>query len=224
MKRLVTTCCVVVGLLAATSAMALDLHRHGTLPQGLRPVHMLSATSVLGCDNGVAFSSYYQATDDRLGNLFNFGTGSVLSAVSFEHYGWGLAGPYDYDIEIWDPASCTFVIAKNGLVAADAADNPAVEIVDLCSSGMYLSGDMLVMIDPNTCIPGGPAGTDCYPDLMFDNQSDVFCPVIINSAESSPACYDVSSFNGPFLLRIEINNCATPTNRESWGHLKSIYR
>jgi hypothetical protein len=220
MKRLVTMCFVVVGLLAATSAMALDLHSRTSLPRALNLTRPMTATVVLGCDDGNAYNAYYQATDDRLGNLFDFGTSSMLGTVNFAHYGWGIAGPYDYDIEVWDPTSCTMVAAKNGLVASDAADAVGVETVDLCSSGIVLSGNMVVTIDPNSCV----APNDCYPDLMYDDQIDVFCPVIINNATTAPACYDVSPYNGPFLLRIGLNTCATPTHRESWGHLKSIYR
>ena len=220
MKRMVTMCCVVVALLAATSAMALDLHRHANLPQALRTIHPMSTSAVLGCDDGYAYNGYYQATDDRIGNVFDFGTGALLGTVSFVHYGYGFAGPYNYDIEIWDPASCTMVVAKNNLVAGDAANALATETVDMCPSGIYLSGQMMVTIDPNSCA----APNDCYPDLMYDDQTDVFCPVIINTATTAPACYDMSPYNGPFLLRIGLNTCATPTHRDSWGHLKSIYR
>jgi hypothetical protein len=190
------------------------------VPEGLRAVSPPSTNLVLGCDDNVVWSGYFQWADDRLGNLFDFGTGSTLSRVGFTHYGWGNAGPYDYDIEIWDPASCTFVAALNGLVAADAASTLGYEEVDMCQSGIVLSGNMVVTIDPNTCF----SPTNCYPDLMFDDQLGVQCPVIINNATTAPACYDMSAYNGPFLLRIDVNNCPVPARHPSWGQLKSTYR
>jgi hypothetical protein len=213
-------CCIVAGLLAATSAMALDQRHHTPQLNPVRLTRPASTNAVLGCDDGVTYSGWYQGTDDRLGNLIDFGTGSVLSTVSFVHYDYGNPGPYNYNLEIWDPTSCTFVAAKNNLVAADIPNSNVLETVDLCSNALYLSGYMVVTIDPNSCV----SATDCYPDLVFDDQVGVQCPVIIATASTSPTCYDVSSYGGPFLLRVETNGCATPTHRESWGHLKSIYR
>ena len=33
-----------------------------------------SAQAVLGCDDGFAYGAWYQGTNDRFGNLFDFGT------------------------------------------------------------------------------------------------------------------------------------------------------
>jgi hypothetical protein len=220
MKRMATAVFVLAGLLAATGALALDMHRRAPVGHPLLLTAPNSVNTVIGCDDNTFGSAYYQGTDDRLGNLFNFGSGSVLSAVGFYHYGFGFSGPYNYNLEIWDPASCTLVTAKNGLVAADAANAPVFDVVDTCPDQMYLTGNLAVMLDPNTCA----APSDCYPDLIFDDQINVTCPIIINNASTSPACYDVSTFNGPFMLRIDINDCATPTHKGSWGQLKSTYR
>lgn len=221
MKRIATASLVLLGLMIAASAMALNLQK--ALPHTLRnthPVAPASVNSVLGCDDGILYNGYFQGTEDRLGNLFSFAPGTKLSRVGFYHYGFGTPGPYNYDIEIWDPASCTFVAAKNNLVAADAANNLGFEDIDLCPDNVVLSGDLLVTIDPNTCA----APNDCYPDLLFDDQLDVACPWIINSADSSPACFDVSPYSGPFVLRIDVNNCPVPTAKKSWGSIKSMYR
>jgi hypothetical protein len=220
MKRSVTILCVVIGLLTVTSAFALDLSRHSANPLPLNKPIPNTTTAVLGCDDNYAYNAYYQGTDDRLGNIFDFGAGSLLSRVGFVHYGWGFPGPYNYDVEIWDPTSCTYAAGRNNLVASDAASNLVYEEVDLCPNEIFLTGYMVVTIDPNTCL----ASDDCYPDLMFDDQLNVFCPVIINNASTAPACYDVSSYNGPFLLRVETDNCPTPVQHRSWGALKSIYR
>jgi len=221
MRKLATTLLVLLGLAAATSAFALDLRPR--LTGSHSPVRVNSrgmTTAVLGCDDGYFANAYYQGTDDRLGNQFSFGSGTTLSRVAFAHYGFGFPGPYNYDIEIWDPTSCTFVTSKDNLIAADAANDIAVEDVDLCSDHIYLAGNLLVMLDPNSCL----APNDCYPDLLFDDQLDVECPWIINNASTGAICYDVAPYNGPFLLRIEVDNCPVPAKRTSWGELKTLYR
>ena len=221
MKRTATLSIALLALLIASNAFALDLQRrHQAIPVSGQLYSVTQVNTVLGCDDNVANNAYYQATDDRLGNMFSFGSGAALSAVGFWHYGYGLSGPYNYDIEIWDPVTCTYVTGKNGLSAADAAASPTFTVADLCPDNIYLTGDLAVTIDPNTCA----APNDCYPDLLFDDQLNVFCPIIINNASTSPACYDVQTFNGPFLLRIDTNNCPTPAKTRSWGDLKQIYR
>jgi len=219
MKRLATTMCVVAGLLVATSAMAINLQR---APQSAstRANRPMDAAATLGCDDGVTWGGWYEGADDRLGNTFNFGSGSTLSRVTFTHYDYSTVGPYDYDLEVWDPSSCTFASRKAGLVAANSVYTNTTEIVDTCPDALYLSGSMLVAVHPKTC----NTPTDCYPDLVYDNQLNVACPVIINNASTAPVCYDVSSYAGPFLLRVDINDCPTPVHRGTWGQLKSVYR
>jgi hypothetical protein len=220
MKRTVTLLCLAALALSFTSAFALDLQRKGANHDSRQHVNLNSAQAVFGCDDGIFYNAYFQNSDDRLGNLFDFGSGAVLSEVTFAHYGYGFSGPYNYDLEIWDPASCTFVVAKNNLVASDAANNVAVEDVGTCADNIFLAGTMLVAIDPNTCL----APNDCYPDLLFDDQIDVACPMIINNASTVPACFDISPFSGPFLLRVATDECPTPARPHSWGQLKAIYR
>lgn len=222
MPKFATTSLVLIGLLAATSALAYDLQRKDLpIPGHGRLMRPESATAILGCDNGTAFSAFFQGTNDRLGNVFNFGAGAIISTVEFAHYGFGTPGPYNYDLELWDPTSCTFISAVNGFVAADAASAVQVEVLNLCPENLYVAGDVIVALDPNTC----PAPNDCYPDLLFDDQINVFCPVVVDATLPAAAdCYDQSSVAGPFLLRVETNNCPTPTKQGSWGNVKVLYR
>jgi len=221
MKRTATTCLVLAGFLAATSAWALNIPTpQATQPHGARQPLPLNANAVLGCDDGVTWSGWYQNADDRLGNVFNFGAGAVLSTVSFVHYDYGNAGPYSYSLDVWDPASCTFVATKSGLVASDVKYTNVTESVDMCGLGLRLTGSMFVGIHPQTCL----SPTNCYPDLVWDNQLGVVCPVIINNASTAPVCNDISGYGGPFLLRVATDGCATPARRDTWGQLKTIYR
>ena len=220
MKPIVTTCLVLVSLCAATSAMAINLQARGPHAGSGPLTRPLSSTATLYCDDGVDYSAFYQNTDDRLGNLFDFGAGATLSSVEFTHFGYGFSGPYAYDIEVWDPASCTYAGGRNGLSAASAAGSAMTEVVDLCSSQLYYAGTMVVTIDPNTCLNPG----DCYPDLEFDDQLNIACPMIVQLATTAPACVHVTGEGGAFLLRVGTNGCATPTRHTSWGQLRSVYR
>lgn len=209
-----------LGAVLAVPALALDLQSHPNQVNPTRIVQPTSAFSVLGCDNGVTWGGWFQYADDRLGNVFNFGSGGALSSVSFTHYDYGTVGPYNYDVEVWDPASCTLVAGKYNLVAASSVYTNTVETVSFCGTGINVAGSMFVGIHAKTC----NSPTDCYPNLVYDNQLFVACPVIINDATTAPACYDVSAYGGPFLLRTTVNECSTPTNGATWGRLKSIYR
>ena len=143
MKKIVTALLVIAALSVASAAMALDLARHTpSFAPNRHPFDTQSVQALIGCDDNVEGNAYFQATDDRLGNVFSFGTGKLLSRVQFVHYGFGFAGPYNYDIELWDPISCTFIAAKNGLVAADASGaNTVTENVNLCPANLFATGD-----------------------------------------------------------------------------------
>jgi hypothetical protein len=223
MKRMVIALLVILGLAVASAAMAVDvLPKKNGLPQArhIDRSPRFAATAVFGCDNGVESNAYFQGTDDRVGNVFNFGSGAVLSAVGFDHFGFGFAGPYNYALELWDPTSCTFIASVNNLVASDAAAASVFEVVDVCGSNLFVAGDVAVTIDPNSCIDP----TDCYPDLVFDDQINVVCPTIIVDASTSPTCFDYSPYSGPFILRVETDNCPTPAAKHSWGSVKTLYR
>jgi hypothetical protein len=219
---MVTTSLVLLSLIVASSALALDLPRKNQpIPGDARSLRLESVNAVLGCDDGVADNAYFQDTNWRLGNLFDFGGGAVISTLQFVHFGYGFAGPYNYNIELWDPTSCTLISGVNGLVAQNAATALMVETVGLCPQNLYASGPVMVTIDPNSCL----AANDCYPDLMYDDQIGVFCPVIVDATVPAAAdCYDQSSVSGPFLLRVETNNCPTPSRPGSWGGVKVLYR
>jgi len=219
MEKIATALLVTLALTAATSAMALDLHRRsGTVPS--RDLGTQSITAFIGCDNGVLNSAYFQKDTERLGNLFDFGGGALLSRITFAHYGYGFSGPYSYDIELWDPLSCTFIASRDNLTAADAATSVIVEDVNLCQDNLFAVGLVAVTLDPNSCI----GANDCYPDLIFDDQIDVICPFVIADATTLPVCIDASPYNGPFVLRTELDNCATPSKRPTWGQMKAHYR
>ena len=216
MKRFAIAFVVLASLALASSAPAIDFDQKSTMPEIIAPNFTMA--QVLACDNGNAASAYYQDDTGRYGNYFSLGGGARLSHLEFAHYGFGFSGPYNYDLELWDPTSCTMVLAVNGLVAQDAANDIMVESVDLCPRNLTAAGNLVVALDANSC--STPA--DCYPDLLFDNQVNVFCPVIIDA--STGQCFDASADSGPFLLRLEIDNCAVPTLPKTWGAVKNIYR
>ena len=222
MRKFVTLAIVAVALASATSAFAVDSQMRSPA-NGPAPHHVggpFSVNTVLGCDNGNFFNAYFQNQNNAYGNLFSFGASSVLSRVSFLHFGFGFSGPYNYSLQVWDPTSCTMVTQKTGLVAADAADAEQVEVVELCSDNITLSGNKIVAVLPLTCL----AANDCYPDVAFDDQINVLCPYVVAATTTTPACTDLSVQSGPFLLRAETNACAVPTSAHSWGQVKSFYR
>jgi hypothetical protein len=216
MRRLATAFLVLAGLAVASTAMAVDFDQKTVMPEGITLNFTLA--QVLACDNGTANNAYFQADVARYGNLFNLGSSARLSHLEFAHYGFGFSGPYNYDIELWDPTSCTVIATVDGLVAQDAADFFVVESVDLCPRQLVASGNVIVAIDANSCaVP-----SDCYPDVLFDTQINVLCPFIVDAAGG--VCIDVSDQSGPFLLRLEIDNCAVPVKPGTWGALKQLYR
>jgi len=200
MTTTVTRLLLLVGLAVAPAARAADLTYKTPRPA---PTKIGAGISTFGqCDNGVLNSAFFEHDDRRYGNSFNFPSGSWLSYVQFAHHGWQtLHGPYDYDIELWDQASCTMVGAANGLTAADAYDSDQVELVNVCAEQIVLSGDVIVAINPNSCF----TPSDCYPDLYFDDQLEVACPWVVDATTGQ--CTDVSPDGGPFVLRVGYNSC-----------------
>jgi hypothetical protein len=216
MRRLAIASVVLAGLVIAGVASAVDFDKKTVMPQDLGLQFKLVA--VLACDNGNPSSAFYEADAYRYGNLFSLGGGARLSTLEFAHYGFGFSGPYNYDVEIFDPTSCTLVAAVNGLVAQDAANDIMVESVDLCAQNLTLAGNVIVAIDANSCV----SPSDCYPDVLFDTQINVVCPYIVDPA--GHVCEDISGEGGPFILRLEIDNCAVPTIPSTWGAVKGYYR
>lgn len=216
MKRAIAVLLTLSALLVATAAFAVDFNTKAPLV-GAEQVQGL--TALLFCDNGTPSSAYFQDDNARYGNVFNFGGGSQVTTVEYLHHGFGFAGPYSYDLEFWDRTTCTLITAVNGLSAADAAGTVEVESENVCAEGIVLTGDVVVAVDANTCaVP-----TDCYPDVLFDTQVAVACPIIVDALGG--VCIDVSGQSGPFLLRVTTDECPpVPTAPTSWGAVKQIYR
>jgi hypothetical protein len=220
MKRFVTTAALLAVMLTAVSAFALDAK--SPVSEAIAP-HPIDFTLV-SCDNGVEFNALLQGTAPYYGNVFDFGAISQLSRLEFYHCGWAtLAGPYNYNVELWDLATCTRVGQALGKQAADAINcsgpSPSIlEVEPLCDDNLMASGFTIVAINPNSCF----ASNDCYPDLTFDNQINVACPFVITPA--TLVCTDLSPSFGPFLLRADLNGCQTGTETKSWGSVKTLYR
>lgn len=216
MRRMATAFLVLAGLAVASTAPAVDFTQKGGAPQGATPTFKVAA--VLLCDNGNQNNAFFQDDLARYGNRFNFGAGSVLTSVEFVHFGFGFAGPYNYDIELWDATSCTPIASVNNLVAADAAGAPMVESENVCASNIQLTGDVIVAIDANSCL----VPTDCYPDVIFDDNLAATCQYVVDATNFQ--CIALSGQSGAFLLRVDTNNCPVPVTPSSWGGLKQIYR
>jgi hypothetical protein len=211
---------VLAGLSVATCAFALDLRSRGAsvITPEVNPGG-LQLTAVVGCDDDVLNTAYYQDQNGRYGNVFTFPAGSKLTTLQFVHYGFStLHGPYNYDLELWDPNTCTYIGGVNNLSAADAFSTVQIETENLCANNLIVSGTVAVTVDANSCFDP----TDCYPDVIYDDQLFVVCPIIIDAIGG--VCADVSDQSGPFLLRVEYNNCPVPTIPSSWGKVKVLYR
>ena len=211
--RLATTALVIASLLSAVSAFALDVRP---------PRAVTSPTFTLGsyvCDNGIDANAFFQDDSRRYGNEFDFGPNpQQISTVEFTHNGYQtLPGPYTFDIELWDPATCTFMGSADALAANDAYFGSITESFNICPEQLFAYGRVAVMIDANSCY----AANDCYPDISFDNTLRD-CQLIITPGTPS-LCQTVPTL-GDFLLRVGVNDCATGTRQATWGTVKSRYR
>ena len=172
------------------------------------------------CDDDVLSSAYFANALSAYGNAFDVGAGGPLSHVEFWHYGWfTLAGPYDYNLKVYDEATCT-EIASIPLVAAHAFDHDELAVEDLCTYGIAVSGAIVVAVEPLSCA----APTDCYPDVYFDDVAPVNdCTRIVDT--TGPSGCDVGGFLNDHVLRISVDECGgTPTDEASWGGVKNLYR
>lgn len=211
MNRIATPALVIATCLA-TPALALDMR-----PAVERPAPILHA-GLLACDNGIYASAFVQQDRRRFGNEFDFPPNAQLSRVEFVHNGQTiLHGPYVFDIELWDPVTCTFIGSADQLVASDAYGGPLTESFDLCPLGLHGSGRVAVMIDANSCAPDD----DCYPDLGLDPTTRD-CQWIITPGAPSICAFFPST--GDFLLRIELDACPTGAGEATWGDIKQRYR
>lgn len=217
MKLLATSLLLLAGLVSASAVLATDFSQKSHIAG--KPMPTFKVAAVFQCDNGNLNSGFFQDDGTGFGNNFNFGASSNVDAVEFVHFGFGFAGPYNYDLEFWDKTSCTKITSIDGLVAADAGAVAQLEHIDTCPN-LNLTGEVIVAVDPNTCL----APNDCYPDLIFDdNTINNPCPYYVDLGGAG--CGSLASFgSGAFLLRVETDNCPTPTHKGSWGALKQIYR
>jgi hypothetical protein len=211
MKRFATIASLTASLLLATTAFAFDQAR--TPASNPSPDFVLAVQS---CDNGIDASAFFQADDSRYGNNFAFGASSVLSSIEMVHNGYQtVVGPYSFDVELYDDATCTFISSADNLSAANAFSGSITETFNLCSFQLTAAGSVNVTIDANSCFDP----TDCYPDVEFDNTVPPTCQRIVTPG---PTCVQ-SSNGGNFLLRVDLNNCPTPASKPSWGAIKVRY-
>ena len=213
MRRFATTAVLLASLLSAVSAHAFDVAR--PLQSHATPNFTLVAQV---CDNGVNFNAFFQADIRRYGNEFNFGAGARLSSIEMVHDGWEtLFGPYMFDVELWDVTTCTLIASADNLAASDAFDGAITESFNLCPFELEAAGAVGVMIDANSC--SDPS--DCYPDISWDNTTPE-CQWIITPG--APSLCQFSPTAGDFLLRVDLDNCPTPTRPVTWGTIKQKYR
>lgn len=225
---------VLFALLIATmvgSAAAVDLSTKGAS----HPAYQQGTRTGVYC-LGVNFdSAFYNQPDTVYGNVLDVGVGGPFSYLDFIHYGYGTPGPYNYNIRVYDPVTCTQVCSIGPLVAADAAAVPVEEILDVCSYGCNLTGQVLVGIEDLTCFfIGTPVPWDCYPDLVFDYDAETpspavsGCGAIVDMSVDPDECGYVTADGFPvdFLLGVYVDECEPPVATEpvTWGQVKGLYR
>jgi hypothetical protein len=213
MRPFASAAALLASLLLAVPAFAFDTRTHYERSRPERTAGLMQ------CDSGVDLGAFFQADTHRYGNTFTFGPGiSQLTTVEITHHGYYLMpGPYAFDVELWDNETCTFMSSVDGLVASDAFDRVVTESFNVCPGNLIGSGRINVMIDPNSC----DTPFDCYPDLEFDQLIPGSCQRIINAVTSK--C-QTGLQGGNFLLRISLDDCATPTVTHTWGAVKTRYR
>jgi hypothetical protein len=170
------------------------------------------------CDDGWLDNAYYENQGYGYGNGFSVGAGGPLSWIDFWHYGWSTwQGESQYQLHIFDEGTCTEVASIGPYAAADAYDMDQEEIEDLCGSGVSVTGDISVLVEPLSCA----SATDCYPDVYFDQTGTADgCDRVQDLA--APDCSPY--WNGDFVLRIGVDECGSPVEPTSWGGLKASYR
>ncbi len=150
------------------------------------------------CDDGFLDNAYYQHQGYVYGNAFDVGTGGALSFIAFWHYGWQtLDGPYDYNIRVFDEATCTEIAVITGLQADDAASTDQEEMRALLQYNVQVTGLISVLIEPLSCA----SPTDCFPCVYFDDTDPMNgCGRVFPL--SAPQCTPFD--NRDFVLRIEV--------------------
>jgi hypothetical protein len=193
----------------ASSALATDLksdehNRVRRVLSGSEPLDRRGAEAegrrfMFQCDDGFLDSAYYQHQGYVYGNAFDVGTGGALAFIAFWHYGWQtLDGPYDYNIRVFDEATCTEIAVITGLQADDAASTDQEERRALLQYNVLVTGLISVLIEPLSCA----SPTDCFPCVYFDFTDPMNgCGRVFPL--SAPRCtpYDARDF----VLRIDVD-------------------
>jgi hypothetical protein len=203
--RLVLLALLIVTM--AGSAAAMDFTATAK-PTG-DPTQLQPTRYSVGCA-GVNFdSAFYQDDTKIFGNQLDAGVGGPLTTLTFKHKGYGFAGPYSYNLFVYDFATCTEMYSELGLSAADAAAGAVTEVVTL-PAGWVVSGFFFIGIQPLTCLTVG----DCYPDVGFDYDGLTPAPVVSGCGSAVdltdplvPFCYTITTtdpLNVDFLMSVTI--------------------
>jgi len=170
--------------------------------------HYTPSRVVIMCAGANLDNAFYERPLSVYGNAFDLGaTAAPLTNFDFIHYGYGFAGPYDYNLWVYDATTCTPVGSVLGLQAADAASAPVEELVDLCPYNIIASGAVIVGVEPLSCL----AATDCYPDVMFDQTTPPDgCGSRVDLTTNT--CYQITASSGvvDFVCSVTFDECAPP--------------
>jgi hypothetical protein len=181
--------------------------------------HQLSGQRLLyQCDDGFLDNAYFQNQGYVYGNAFNVGAGGPLSFVDFVHFGWNTwSGPSQYILHVYDEGTCTEIAALGPYTADDAYNSDVEQLQDLCATGVAVTGQISVLLEPLSCV----APNDCYPDVYFDQTGNLDgCDRVFPL--TAPDC--TPYLNGDFVFRIGVDECGTATQSVTWGNVKALYR
>ncbi len=163
---------VLLAVAMVGSASAIDLQIKAGPPTSIN----FQARTPFYCNGAVGQNAFYQLNTAAYGNAYDVGVGGPLSYLDFVHNGYGFAGPYSYNVVVYDQATCTQVCNFGPLSAGDAAAGPVQEVVDVCSYSCNVTGAVIVALRPLSCL----AANDCYPDIMWDYTGALGCGSVID--------------------------------------------
>jgi hypothetical protein len=170
------------------------------------------------CDEGYLDNAYYENQGYVYGNAFDVGAGGLLSFIDFVHHGWFTwSGPSQYNLRVYDDATCTEIAVLGPYTADDAYSTDVEQLQNLCVENLVVTGQIGVLLEPLSCYQP----TDCYPDVYFD-QTGFFDGCDRVFPISAPDC--TPYMNGDFVMRIGVDECDTPTQNATWGSVKALYR
>lgn len=200
--RLVLIALLVLTMAGAAGAADLSRDQAGT---GQQVSHSRSLVYCVGSNYDNAF---YENGIYAYGNALTMDGSGPLTTLDFYHDGYGFVGPYDYTLFVYDAATCTVIGSVPGLVAGDAAAGLIEEVVDLCPYDLAVTGDIVVAIQPQSCI----VPTDCYPDIGFDVTTPPAGCGMRATVGVDGSCVQILSTSGvvDFLLGVTFNECAAP--------------